>query len=517
MKNKTDLQNLIKEIQGRKFWIASAPVLFQNCYPWIGFIDMRKYLGFGFKIVILTLKNNYLWQFIDEDENYLITKRIVEMFIKKTIFKPFKVWQKFQKKLIKNFQHLNKINLKELSNKELVSEYLNFVENFTNEWTIPLVMEGTAVYTEKSLLPKFKKELNTLDNKTISEYFTILTQPEKLSFIGKERLDFLKICLIIFRNKKILKFLKKKIKISKIKDLDPPFYKQLLEHQKKFYWVRTNYFKTEPITIFKFFLFLKEEIKNKTKKEINKEYRDLKNYSKNILKRKRDILREIKISQRLKKELEAISFFSYCFDERKEMALRGSHYAAELLKELADRVKISYLTLDCALPEEMPKIISEGKKKWFKILSQRKKKFIFVYQYKTKWQIYAGIKAENLWKILFKEEQVKVKMIEGITVSRGERNYTGGRVRVVINPFKDPFRPGEILVTTMTRPEFLPLLKKARGIITDEGGMTCHAAIISRELNIPCIVGTKKATKVFKNGDRIILRLNHGKIEKVNL
>src|SRR3989344_687160 len=71
-----------------------------------------------------------------------------------------------------------------------------------------------------------------------------------------------------------------------------------------------------------------------------------------------------------------------------------------------------------------------------------------------------------------------------------------GRVKIVND--KDEFEKitkGDILVTPMTTPDFVPLLKKITGIITDEGGVTCHAAIISREYAIPCIVGTNNATK----------------------
>lgn len=62
----------------------------------------------------------------------------------------------------------------------------------------------------------------------------------------------------------------------------------------------------------------------------------------------------------------------------------------------------------------------------------------------------------------------------------------------------------------MTTPKFTVLFDKINGIITDEGGITCHAAIVSRELKIPCIVGTKNATKVIKDGDMI--KIKEGKI-----
>lgn len=89
-----------------------------------------------------------------------------------------------------------------------------------------------------------------------------------------------------------------------------------------------------------------------------------------------------------------------------------------------------------------------------------------------------------------------------------------GVIRIVLNPHKSiKFDKGDILVTSMTRPEFVPLMKMAGAIITNEGGITCHAAIISRELNIPCIVGTKIATEILKNGDKVEVDANKGIIK----
>jgi pyruvate,water dikinase len=69
---------------------------------------------------------------------------------------------------------------------------------------------------------------------------------------------------------------------------------------------------------------------------------------------------------------------------------------------------------------------------------------------------------------------------------------------------------GEILVTSMTSPDFISAIKKAAAIVTNEGGILCHAAIVSREFGIPCIVGTGIATKSIKNGDLIEVDANHG-------
>jgi pyruvate,water dikinase len=67
----------------------------------------------------------------------------------------------------------------------------------------------------------------------------------------------------------------------------------------------------------------------------------------------------------------------------------------------------------------------------------------------------------------------------------------------------DRLKPGEVLVTTMTMPDMVPAMARASAIVTDEGGMTCHAAIVSRELGVPCVVGTGNATKVLPEGQLV--------------
>ncbi len=73
----------------------------------------------------------------------------------------------------------------------------------------------------------------------------------------------------------------------------------------------------------------------------------------------------------------------------------------------------------------------------------------------------------------------------------------------------------DILVSDTTGPEMIPLMEKAAAIVTDEGGMMSHAAIVSREFNIPCVVGTKYATKTFKDGDLIEVNANNGVVRKI--
>ncbi len=92
-----------------------------------------------------------------------------------------------------------------------------------------------------------------------------------------------------------------------------------------------------------------------------------------------------------------------------------------------------------------------------------------------------------------------------------------GKVRLILNKtmFKS-FKKGEILVASMTTTDYLQIMKMSKAFITDEGGVTCHAAIVAREMKKPCIIGTKIATKLLKNGDLVEVDADNGIVTKLN-
>lgn len=103
----------------------------------------------------------------------------------------------------------------------------------------------------------------------------------------------------------------------------------------------------------------------------------------------------------------------------------------------------------------------------------------------------------------------------GVVVTKGFPASPGiafGKARIGFSPTEIAkiFKKGDLLVTKITNPDWAPYMKIASGIITDTGGMTCHAAIVSRELGIPCVVGTKNATKVMKKGREYTVDANTG-------
>jgi phosphoenolpyruvate synthase/pyruvate phosphate dikinase len=136
------------------------------------------------------------------------------------------------------------------------------------------------------------------------------------------------------------------------------------------------------------------------------------------------------------------------------------------------------------------------------------------------WKLIKSKEAEkikyNFEKYFFKTE---VNELKGIIANKGVYRGIVKKIRTV---FSDDIQkeiskvnPGDVLVANTTGPELTNVCKIARAIITDEGGITSHAAIISRELNIPCIIGTKIATKVLKDGDLVEVDANKGIVRKL--
>ena len=103
------------------------------------------------------------------------------------------------------------------------------------------------------------------------------------------------------------------------------------------------------------------------------------------------------------------------------------------------------------------------------------------------------------------------KVIKGKGASMGEIT---GKVKIMptFSSAKKKFEEGCIIVTLTTSPIWVPYMKKAKAIITEEGGLLSHAAIVSRELGIPCIVGVKEATKILKDNQEVSLNGQTGEI-----
>lgn len=338
------------------------------------------------------------------------------------------------------------------------------------------------------------KEAGEQYDMTMNE-LSILTNPDEMTFNNERILDLIKIV--------------KDIKLKRIKNdqLDDFIADsaRIAAYRKKYDYYKSNYLHIEHIT--------DEEIKNEITKYRNdsdllkKTYDELNNYEE-IQKTKK-----VKILKKYKLKSNPLAFFArltYWREHRKQTNLMSIHLMFYVLATVERLTGISVEHLKNAHFDELDNILKGliG----HDALARRESGGIMVVLSEEGNKIIEGKEAESL-----KEEQERLllegkedKVIKGFVASQG---YAKGIAKVVLdkNSF-EKFEEGDILVTGMTRPEFVPLMKKAAGIVTNEGGITCHAAIVSRELSKPCIIGTQNATQEIEDGDLIEVRANHGTV-----
>ena len=180
-----------------------------------------------------------------------------------------------------------------------------------------------------------------------------------------------------------------------------------------------------------------------------------------------------------------------------------------LLAEIAKRLNLSRYQVQFMLKGEVREALFRGKMNKF-LLLKRLRHCVF-YSEKNFEKIYSGRMEEKLL------AQVDLKIDKNITVLTGQTAQPGfarGAVKIIFRA-KDMVKmnKGDILVSVATDPDIVPAMKIAAAIITEQGGITSHAAIVSRELGIPCIIGTKIATKVLQDGDFVEVDAERGVVK----
>ncbi|MFH1207183.1 MAG: PEP-utilizing enzyme [Patescibacteria group bacterium] len=159
--------------------------------------------------------------------------------------------------------------------------------------------------------------------------------------------------------------------------------------------------------------------------------------------------------------------------------------------------------------EEVFTMISSGQMPDQDVLIKRKGLYVY-YSYKGRFEIFYGKKAKYF---LSRFYQTSHSLKSGRVASPG---LARGRVRIVRSQKDFPkFKKGNILVVNNTTPDFVPIMKKAAAIVAEEGGITAHVSIVSRELKIPCVIGVYKAMSVLKNGDRVEVDAERGVVRKL--
>jgi rifampicin phosphotransferase len=394
------------------------------------------------------------------------------------------------------------------------SVWNKFVSKLLDKWTVNNIKEyENEFFKYGEEYVDFCKDIFKLDLKTKSnfELYKIYIKYQKISLNYSPFLWTTYILNSFFSTRS------KELIDSKIKKNNQDYYDVIFYPSKK-------------AAIFK----LHEKIKNKVNsKKIFEEFKwlpclDIHNlpwsekqfddFIKNSVKRDKefkinynDVIKKLKVSKQEKKLLDTTKRFAYIKDVRDDYRRQGIYYARRLFSEIAVRMRKDIKEVSYMLQGEISEFLKVGKIP--KNVKNRLEGFVIYYD-KATIKCESGKKIELLkQKFGLKTEMKYSKKIKGIVASSG---VAQGKV-MIIKTKKDllKVKKGEIMVAVTTHPDYVPEMQKSLAIVTDEGGITSHAAIVSRELQIPCIVGTKNASKLLKDGDLVEVDGVSGEVNKL--
>ena len=469
-------KQVVEAIKRYKWHSETAPMRPAYCTGFTyGYVNMKEWFGIGHLFQVLTSDHG-----IGTDSSIIEYREILFNHIRKKGYIYLKnLYREWRKGFsIESFENAD---LRKKSDRQLFKFYNELIEKDIWQWSFSLITESTDRFSNDDLIPLLQKECKASKQEISDASFYLCLEP-MLSFMQRERLDFLNLC----------------------KDN-----KKAQQHAKKWHWISNNYDGSRGITKENFLSLAKEHIKKAGIKEIEKEKNNLLNYVQNIKKKRKFYLEKYNFSKKTKDLLKILTLTGKILDERKEIMLRVTHVISTILKEISKRTKVPFEELEYYISDEINSLM-KGKKT---DISGREK-YMFMMVSKNDYALFSGVKAKKILDI-FEKHKDDIKDLKGFVACTGNKDKHIAKITVIKDPKKDKMKEDNILVAHMTRPDFVPLMRKASGIITDEGGISCHAAIVSRELNKPCIVGVQAGTKILKNNDKVEMNLRHGLVRKV--
>jgi phosphohistidine swiveling domain-containing protein len=218
---------------------------------------------------------------------------------------------------------------------------------------------------------------------------------------------------------------------------------------------------------------------------------------------------KIKLGASDKKIIALMKEFVYFRNYRTERLYEALYYLEPLWLRLGQAYGLKEKEIGCYTLADLDELINNNKRLSVSEINSRQKGHGLLL-HDDKLILVTGAQLDKL-KPQTPDKKGVVDQIRGSIACRG---IIRGVAKIVLRASEQhKINNGDILVTSMTTPDYLPSMKKAAAFVTDEGGITCHAAIVARELKKPCIIGTKNATKVLRDGDIIEVDADKGVVK----
>lgn len=446
---------------------------------------MKKSIGVCYGALLMEIKNNYIELYTNPEDWNRVSKFILNKLIKDKNWgkKAIKEIYIRANKLITYNRKLKKINYSKKTNRELWQLYKGLVDRFVFMRiysSLPTNLEmGNPVLTE--YLRK-KLEDYGLGNEELSQTFSILTTPLKFSYLKEKEKNFYRLALN-YKNKN--------------------FEQELSAFTNKYTWINYAFIGT-PVTKVEF----KKEIENHIKEKIDfdNKIKLFKIEKTNLKKEQTNICKKFGFDHHLMTMLEYAREFVFLKFFRKGIFAESYYYSEFLLNEIASRLNTNLETIQGMMPLETKDALVNN------VFDAQKIKQRTV----NSWWLFTDGKTFEL-----NDEEIKTVKNNTLHITETTINEIKGQVAmpgyatgraIIVNTVEDmkKFKKGDILVARLTNPFLMPAMRMASAFVTDIGGLACHAAIVSREMKIPCVVGTNNGSKILKDGDMIEVNAHKG-------
>jgi rifampicin phosphotransferase len=483
-------EGIIKFLKSNELDIQSAKASFFVCdlvfstYAQI----IKKEIG-DFPVLVYVDGDNQFREIIAKDDVFKIGRYLYSRFEKGGIIEI--------KRMMRDHLAIED-SLASFENKKgkLSKVYGDFIEKFKEWWSYSLFLEDKGQFSYQKMGKLLSKRLGKeKSDRIISDLFC----PSSVSVFSEERIFLYKICLEALRRPRI----KEKILKNEVEALEKSSLKNKYEkYKEKYFYFKTDFYENKEMVFSDFISEIRSEMIQGDTESISSKINSIKEefiISKNKMKSARSKLK--------KEELRIADYINHLMnwsDRRKIGMMKSLYYLFNFLKKISIEKNIKYDDLSLYKNDEIIDLLEKGSS-----LKLKRKGDLFASYYGDQSGLFLGDEALEIFRAVNSASSNK-KKISGQIASRGRGGVFKGVARVINNPLGREFNKGDILVTTMTRIDFVPIMGIAQAIITDEGGVTSHAAIVSRELGIPCIIGTKIATQVLKDGDEVEVDADKG-------
>lgn len=427
--------------------------------------------------------------------------RLREKTIKAQIKDPYfiiridKLRRSEQRKFDRAVVNFCKKELSSLNNIELWQAYDRVIRPFAEAWGYGVISEPFLDESHDWLKEELEDEFRLKFGVDWANKLRVASFPIGHSFSNEERISLLKIAVLIERYR--IGSYRKAVCNKYINHL-------LNIHTKSYYWIEDNYGVYKKLSAQDFYNRALVLSKNNPRVELA----NIKKFRLKAMREKKGVLP--KISTKGKSLILLSDMLTSGSDHRKTLVFKSAKVWFTLAREVAHRFRLTENDLLNLSHLELKDLLYKGQVN--KAQLKLRHKSCLALCSPTEYHLFEG---KNLHLKIddFEEKVENPSVVHGLVASSGTAR---GKVRVVImHTDIAKVKIGEILVTNNTTPDYVPAMRKAAAIVTEQGGITSHAALVSRELGVPCVIGTKIVTKIFKTGDRVEVDANKGIIRRI--